>query len=99
MTRYFLICAALLALAACNQPARQPLATPAAMPPSGNLSGCPGAADQGGCDSYKAGIAAGKADKAAGQSAEYRRHQGEFDGRNEMLFRQGYANGYFNDGR
>jgi len=99
VTRCFLVSAALLALAACNQPTRQPLATPATTPSSGNLVGCPGASDPGGCDSYKAGIAAGKADKAAGQGAEYRRHQGEFDGRYEMLFRQGYATGWYNDGR
>lgn len=99
MTRYILVSATLLALAACNKPVQQPLATPAAPPPPGNLAGCPGAADQGGCDSYNAGIAAGKADKAGGQSAEYRRHQSKFDGRYEMLFRQGYANGYFNGGR
>jgi hypothetical protein len=99
MTRLFL-CALLLTLAACNQSSAPPMATPAAPAAApANVAGCPGGMDPPACDSYRKGISAGKADKAARLNAEYKRHEGEFDSRFEAPFRQGYATGWFNDGR
>jgi hypothetical protein len=97
MKRFHLFSATMLALAACNQPATQPLATSAASP--ANLAGCPGGMDRAACEAYKDGITAGKSDKTARLSAEYKRHEGQYDGALEAPFRQGYATGWYNDGR
>lgn len=97
MKRSHIVAAPFLLLAACNQPATQPLATPAAAP--ADLAGCPGGMDQAACASYKDGLRAGKSDRAARLSADYKRRQGEYDSRFELAFRQGYATGWYNDGR
>ena len=88
----------LLLLGACNQSNNLTVSTPSPAQAKGSAN-CPGGLTGLECDTYKQGIQAGLADRAAHQSDSFKRHANDFDPRYEASFRAGYATGWYNNGK